>query len=92
MKYPHREFSALELCITALYIYCGFFAACVAAEVLTTDGLAESMTVCFAAAVASGFLVKVWLDQTHTRAHFINLVLVATAFLIGTDTAATFDQ
>ncbi len=91
MKSPHREFSALELCITALYTYCAFFAVCFAAELLTTDGTAQIISVCLAATIATGCLVKLWLDQTHTRAHAINVVLLVTGFLIATDTAAMFD-
>ncbi|MEE4154674.1 MAG: hypothetical protein V2I27_10990 [Erythrobacter sp.] len=92
MKFPDRDFSALELCITALYIYCAFFVVTVAAELFATDALARAFAVGLAAAAATGCLIKVWLEQTETRGHIVNVALLFTAFLIATDTAAAIDN
>lgn len=88
MRYPLHEFSPVELCVTATYVYCGFFAVTVAAEVFAADTHGQTFCVVLAGLLSWAILLRSWLQQQFTRGHIINAILLVVGGLIALDIAA----
>ncbi|MHA6333853.1 hypothetical protein ACXYL9_09230 [Qipengyuania sp. CAU 1752] len=80
------EFSPAEVLVSAFYIYSGYFIATVAVGIIGFFG--EDAFTTLAGVVSMLFLGRVWLKQTQSRTHYVNLVLAMVAAIIALDIAA----
>ncbi|AWW74043.1 hypothetical protein CD351_06330 [Erythrobacter sp. KY5] len=89
MRNSLQQFSAAQVCISAFYIWAGFFAANVCGQVFFGQTQFERLLVLLAGVAALIALFRVWVIQDGTREHPVNLVLFAVAALVAIDVAAS---
>lgn len=83
MKRPVLDqFSAMEVAITAFYVWAGFLVALILSNVVVGQTVFQQILVLSSGCIALAVLVGAWLRQKETRGHFINLLLFAVAGLI----------